>query len=246
LDDRDHRPPGLPRLDTGPIRIIGKGSGEPKRKPWDARQWLKDHALGPSRGAPRKQGNGGAMTTITVQAVVCGLVIVAVLVLKAVNVPQTQEVLSGLDQALTTDTALDRALGKLKFVGDFFSGSQAVFNPETEGFVPPVKDMAVETGGSPSYVISVEVGGVTAPVLAAADGQVFYSGTSSDYGTLVIIRHQNGYETWYGGLASEVKAGHTVLAGERIGTVTDATFKFLAFSDGEPMDPRPYMRTGGD
>lgn len=246
MEDRKRRPQGLPRLNTGPMRIIGRSPGDPKRRPWDARQWLRDHAPGPSREAPRKQGSGGGMTTVTVQALVCGLVIVCVLILKAVNVPQAQAVLAGLDQALTSDTALDRALGKLKFVGDFFSGSRLVFNPETEGFVPPIQDMAEETGGAPAYVVSVDVGDALTPVLAAADGQVFYSGASTDYGTLVILRHQDGYETWYGGLTSEVKAGRTVLAGERIGTVRGGTFRFLAFSGGEPMDPRPYMRTDGD
>lgn len=186
------------------------------------------------------------MTTVTVQAIICGFVIVAVLLLKALNIPQTQEVLAGLDQALTTNTDIDRALGKLKFVGGFLGPSEAVFSPETEGFVPPLADMSVETGGVPQYVVSVDVGDGSQPVLAAADGQVFYAGASSDYGTLVIIRHQEGYETWYGGLAPEVRTGHTVLAGERIGAVQDATFKFLAFQDGNPLDPRPYMTKAGD
>jgi hypothetical protein len=178
--------------------------------------------------------------------VICGVVIVAVLVLKALNVPQTTEVLAGLDSALTTNSDIDKALGKLKFVGDFFSDSQSVFNPETQGFVPPIKDMSIETGTAPQYVLSVDINDAVTPVLAAADGQVFYSGTSSDYGTLVIIRHQEGYETYYGGITPEVKAGHMVLAGERIGTIQNATLKFLAFRDGQALDPRPYMKKTGD
>jgi hypothetical protein len=255
LDDRESGSPGLPRLHTGPMRIVGQKNGEKEKKAWDARQWLRDHAPGAyraGRGAPREPkkeggGGGGGMTTITVQAIICGFVIVAVLIMKSLNIPQTQEVLAGLDNALTTGTDMDKALGKLKFVSDIFgSGSQAVFNPATEGFVPPLSDMSLETSGMPQYTVGVDVGGEAQPVLAAADGQVFYSGASTDYGTLVIVRHQEGYETWYGGLTPEVRAGHTVLAGERIGTVKDATFKFLAFHDGEPLDPRPYMKKAGD
>ena len=246
MGDREGGPAGLPRLRTGPMRVVGQ-KGEEK-KPWDARQWLREHAQGAPHRAPKKEReSGGGMATVTVQAIVCGVVIAAVLILKALNLPQTQAVLAGVDNAITTGTDIDKALGNLKFVGDFFGGnSEPVFNPETQGFVPPIADMSVETGGAPQYVVSVEVGDVSEPVLAAADGQVFYSGASTDYGTLVIIRHQQGYETWYGGLTPEVQAGHTVLAGERIGTVKDASFKFLAFQDGAPMDPRPYMKKAGD
>jgi hypothetical protein len=99
------------------MRIVGKHPEGAERKAWDARQWLKDHAShGPHR-APRRQPrkgktSGGGMTTITVQAVICGLIILAVFMLKALNIPQTQEALAGLDQALTTETDLDRALGR--------------------------------------------------------------------------------------------------------------------------------------
>jgi hypothetical protein len=229
------------------MRIVGQ-KGEEDQKPWDAKQWLREHTgQPPRRGRGNKTGSGPSMTTITVQAIVCGFVILAVLLFKALNIPQTQAVLAGIDSVLTTNTDIDKALGKLKFVSDLFGGnSQAVFSPETQGFVPPVENMAIETGGVPQYVVSVDVGDEAAPVLAAADGEVFYSGTSSDYGTLVIIRHQDGYETWYGGLTPEVKAGHDVLAGERIGTIKAATLKFLAFEDGNPMDPRPYMKKTGD
>lgn len=234
------------------MHVVGR-KPEGEKPSWDARQWLKDHASGPrvpgrSAGGGKGSGKDGGpgLNTITVQAIICAFVILAVLVLKALNVPQTTEVLAGLDSAITTSSDIDKALGKLKFVGDFFSDSQPVFNPETQGFVPPIKDMSVETGATPQYVVSVGVSDAVTPVLAAADGQVFYSGTSTEYGTLIIIRHQEGYETWYGGLTPEVKTGHMVLAGERIGTIASATLKFLAFRDGQALDPRPYLKKPGD
>jgi murein DD-endopeptidase MepM/ murein hydrolase activator NlpD len=185
------------------------------------------------------------LNTITVQAIICAFVIVAVLALKAMNEPQTTEVLAGLDSVLTTGSEIDKALGRLKFVGDFFADSSPVFNPETQGFVPPIKDMEIETGGSPQYVINIEVPDVATPVLAAADGQVFFSGSSTVYGTLMVIRHQEGYETWYGGITPEVTTGHTVLAGERIGSIRNGTLKFMAYRDGVPLDPRPYLKKPG-
>jgi hypothetical protein len=246
LEDKQNRQPSLPRLNTGPMQVVGRNHEGKDGDGWDARQWLKQKTSYGNPNGRRSQGEGRTMTTITIQAVICGVVILAVLVLKALNVPQTTEVLAGLDSALTTNSDIDKALGRLKFVGDFFADSEAVFNPETQGFVPPIKDMAIETGSAPQYVINVEVGSTVTPVLAAADGQVFFSGSSNDYGTLVIIRHQEGYETYYGGIAPEVKAGHMVLAGERIGTIQNATLKFLAYRDGKALDPRPYMKKTGD
>lgn len=42
LDDRESRLQGLPRLHTGPMRVVGQKGVE--KKPWNARQWLKEHA----------------------------------------------------------------------------------------------------------------------------------------------------------------------------------------------------------
>lgn len=245
MEGKENETPRLPRLRTGPMRIVGQGKEGGRGEAWNARQWLKDKTAG--SGPKKEKGGGGkGANTITIQAVICGIVILGVLALKAVNLPQTTEVLAGLNTALTVNSDIDRALGKLKFVGDFFSDSQPVFNPETQGFVPPIKDMSIETGSSGQYIVAVDVADTETPVLAAADGQVFFSGSSPDYGTLVIIRHQEGYETWYGGLTPEVKAGHMVLAGERIGKISNATLKFLAYKDGVAMDPRPYMKNPGD
>lgn len=249
LESRENKPPELPRLRTGPMRVVGRKRDDEEAAGWNAKQWLREHTSGtgaPRRGPGDGKGSGPKMNTITIQAIICGFVILAVLVLKVLNVPQTTEVLAGLNSALTTSSDIDKALGKLKFVGDFFTDSTSVFNPETEGFVQPIKDMSIETGGTAQYVLNIEAADAVTPVLAAADGQVFYSGTSADYGTLVIIRHQEGYETWYGGLTPEVKAGHMVLAGERIGTINDATLKFLAFRDGKALDPRPYLKKSDD
>ncbi|MBO5716815.1 MAG: peptidoglycan DD-metalloendopeptidase family protein [Alistipes sp.] len=57
------------------------------------------------------------------------------------------------------------------------------------------------------------------PVYATFDGKVRYSAfSSSGYGNLVIIRHNNGLETYYAHLSErEVVAGDWVVAGQQIG-----------------------------
>ncbi len=57
------------------------------------------------------------------------------------------------------------------------------------------------------------------PIYAAFPGRVRYSRyNSGGYGNLVIVRHDNGLETWYGHLSkSNVEVGDFVLAGSVIG-----------------------------
>ena len=56
------------------------------------------------------------------------------------------------------------------------------------------------------------------PVVAAFDGRVRASTYNKGYGNLVIIRHENGLETYYGHLSKrEVEVGDWVHAGDEIG-----------------------------
>jgi len=58
------------------------------------------------------------------------------------------------------------------------------------------------------------------PVLAAKDGTVVYAGRKGGYGNLVILRHADGYETYYGHLSViSVTTGGSVTKGQKIGLV---------------------------
>jgi murein DD-endopeptidase MepM/ murein hydrolase activator NlpD len=56
------------------------------------------------------------------------------------------------------------------------------------------------------------------PIHATADGEVSFAGWEGGYGKLVVVRHGNGYSTYYGHL-SEIKAavGRSVKRGEVVG-----------------------------
>ncbi len=60
------------------------------------------------------------------------------------------------------------------------------------------------------------------PVSATGDGTVIFAGRKGGYGKLVIIRHPNGYKTYYGHLsriARRIRRGKKVRQGEMIGYV---------------------------
>ena len=56
------------------------------------------------------------------------------------------------------------------------------------------------------------------PIYATFDGKVHLSKAAGDYGNLVIIRHNNGLETYYAHLSQrDVEVGDWVVAGQQIG-----------------------------
>ncbi len=58
------------------------------------------------------------------------------------------------------------------------------------------------------------------PVLAGTDGTVEYAGRKGGYGNLVILRHSDGYETYYGHLSViSVTEGDNITNGQKIGLV---------------------------
>ena len=73
------------------------------------------------------------------------------------------------------------------------------------------------------------------PVVAAFDGRVRVSTYNKGYGNLVVIRHENGLETYYGHLSKrEVEVGDWVHAGDQIG---------LGGSTGRSTGPHLHFET---
>jgi len=86
------------------------------------------------------------------------------------------------------------------------------------------------------------------PILAARAGVVTWAGVKGGYGKLVILRHANGYETYYGHTTEYfVKEGDEVIEGQviaRVGMSGDATAPHLHFEvryDGTPRNPQRYL-----
>jgi lipoprotein NlpD len=86
------------------------------------------------------------------------------------------------------------------------------------------------------------------PVVAAAAGQVLYTGTGiRGFGKLIVIRHENGYSSVYAhNREILVKEGQSVSRGQRIAELgdTDADRPKLHFEirkAGKPVDPMRYL-----
>ena len=93
---------------------------------------------------------------------------------------------------------------------------------------------------------------LTAPkgtkVRVTADGRVTFAGRSGDFGRLVVVEHEDGYETRYAHLKRiEVKKGKKLKRGAVVGTVGEsgnATGPHLHYEvrlQGTPVNPRSYL-----
>jgi murein DD-endopeptidase MepM/ murein hydrolase activator NlpD len=87
-----------------------------------------------------------------------------------------------------------------------------------------------------------------APISAAANGRVVFSGWAAGYGNLVEIDHGDGWVTRYGHNSTNlVAAGDIVAAGQQIASVGQtgrATGDHLHFEvrhDGKPISPKVFL-----
>jgi len=90
------------------------------------------------------------------------------------------------------------------------------------------------------------------PIYAAGAGVVQRAGPAEGYGNLIVIRHADGSETWYGHEeAVLVTVGEKVAAGQliaRVGSLGWSTGPHLHFEvhvDGRPVDPVTWLAARG-
>ena len=102
-------------------------------------------------------------------------------------------------------------------------------------------------GRRPHYGVDLPLS-VGDTIRAAFDGIVRYAGTPKEtggYGNLIVIRHDNGLETYYGHLSSKlvnvddpVKAGECIGLGGSTGRSTGPHLHFETRYHGKPFDPQ--------
>ena len=94
-----------------------------------------------------------------------------------------------------------------------------------------------------------------APVMAAADGEVYTVYEDDIMGHTVVIRHSDGYTSCYSSLSDklEVKPGDQVVMGDTIGYAADSAIvestlgshvHFSVTHYDEPMDPEEFLNLG--
>ena len=90
------------------------------------------------------------------------------------------------------------------------------------------------------------------PVGAARGGEITHAGPAGTYGNLVIVKHEDGFETRYAHLSEvHVKKGDRVETGQDVGAVgstghsTGPHLHFEIRKEGKSLDPKPYLPLHG-
>jgi murein DD-endopeptidase MepM/ murein hydrolase activator NlpD len=88
------------------------------------------------------------------------------------------------------------------------------------------------------------------PIFATAGGTVEFSGWRGGYGKLVVIRHPNGYRTYYGHCSrllvkrgTYVKQGQTIARVGRTGQATGPHVHYEVRINGKPVNPKSIKST---
>jgi lipoprotein NlpD len=124
-------------------------------------------------------------------------------------------------------------------------------DPEAIDFIWPARGSLL-AGFSETSSKGLDIGGKPGdPVVAAAAGQVLYTGTGiRGFGKLIVIRHDGGFSSVYAhNREILVKEGQSVARGQRIAELgdTDADRPKLHFEirkSGRPVDPLRYLPSG--
>jgi lipoprotein NlpD len=121
-------------------------------------------------------------------------------------------------------------------------------DPEGLDFIWPAKGSLLTKFAEPNSKGVAIAGQKGDPVVAAASGQVLYTGTGiRGFGQLIVIRHENGFSSVYAhNNKILVKEGQSVTRGQRIAELgdTDADRPKLHFEirkSGKPVDPMHYL-----
>lgn len=121
-------------------------------------------------------------------------------------------------------------------------------DPESLDFIWPARGSLLAKFSEPSSK-GVDIGGKPGdPVVAAAAGQVLYTGTGiRGFGKLIVIRHDNGFSSVYAhNREILVKEGQNVARGQRIAEMGDSDadrpkLHFEIRKSGKPVDPLRYL-----
>jgi len=158
---------------------------------------------------------------------------------KALRLPYSKENLAALSRGNEQATArADARPGAPGTAGD--AGAIA--------FIWPAQGRVLAGFSEPTNR-GVDIGGrVGDPVVAAAPGRVTYTGSGiRGYGKLIIIRHENGFNSVYAHNKEVlVKEGQTVARGQKIAELGDSDsdkpkLHFEIRKSGKPVDPLKYL-----
>ncbi len=187
----------------------------------------------------------------------CLTVIVIVLLVNIINLPAINSVGDGLYGVVTWNMDVASYPGRALEVINSWRGETPTRDEGLpvdtwEGFALPVTTISVLSGygmrehpvrGTEMHYGIDFLAPAGSPVFAALEGTVLQAGADPHYGNSVILEHDNGLKTFYGGLTDlKVTAGDRVDTGQELALVAQAEgeepyLHFEVWVDDRPVNP---------
>ena len=222
----------MQRMDTTPFTSEELGAAPRKRQLQTFyKPNYKKHA---KKTNPRMPVSGQLLVKIGICAVACALI----LSMKALNIPGTEEMVSGVRTAINEKSDLDEMLGKLEFVE--LPDTLEVFSSDSKLAVP-VNAPNVSVEPAQKYAIWQNAPG--AEVVASAAGEVRAIGEDTVMGKYVRLMHAGDLETIYYGLETiNVEEGQPIKKRDTLGMLgEDGMLRLSVLLSGEPQAPDTYL-----
>jgi len=221
----------MQQMNTTPFTV--EESGFPAR----ARRTIPFRKSGGRK--PAKKKTEKMSTQLLVKIGICAAACALILGMKALNIPGTEPVLSGVKTALNEESDLDETLGKLKFVE--LPDTLDVFSSGDSKLAVPVNAPDAYVEPAAQYVVWENA--PDAVVKASADGEVRAVGVDSVLGNYVRLSHKDDLETIYYGLETiNVEEGQPVRKYDTLGSLgKTGRLSMSVLLSGKPQPPDSYL-----
>ncbi|HBG77206.1 M23 family metallopeptidase [Eubacteriales bacterium mix99] len=203
---------------------------------------------GSSASSKSNRREGGWIASLMKRIAVAALIALVIFLLNSIRLPFAQTAVDQVKMAITHEFDLDKALGKLKFIGKSIPGKvRSVFQQDTKDSGSGTKDSKAREGNALKFRAPIQ-GEVTqvfkeqiplsssdgmyenkgiditaadhAPFYATAAGVVAAVEKHELYGSSVWVDHGDQIFSFYGRCGKiNVKAGQSVNVGEKLGTI---------------------------
>ncbi len=199
------------------------------------RTFYKPH---PRKRAKKSEGRMHVSGQLLVKIGICAVACALILSMKALDIPGTEQMVSGVRTAINEESDLDEMLGKLEFVE--LPDTLEVFSGESKLAVP-VNAPNVSVEPAEKYAIWQNAPG--AEVVASAAGEVRAIGEDAILGQYVRLTHAGDLETIYYGLETiNVEEGQPIKKRDTLGTLgEDGMLRLSVLLSGEPQSPDTYL-----
>jgi len=192
----------------------------------------------------KQETNSPYYRRVVRQSLISLTVIVCVLVMSSVDYKIFNDATKGIDYLVNHEFSFNEIFSVFNLDTDnnnsvipAVSESETTFASPTKG--EAVSDLLDDSDTKVGLIYSVPDG----LCYASADGVVFYIDKVSASNPYIRIRHDDGFDTLYMGIISDVEIGDKVEQGDEIGKSVGDSMGFVLLKNSKYADITPHMTT---